>query len=180
MSKSIYQQELENIEQSKQFLARNEYSKMEIQLEFKKLMENYEELVDQVKIITKISDRLQGKLNNTNEKLEVLNSELNQKNIQLIEAINAVTKAKIGRKASTIVLFVAITIFIITSAVIEPEIDNMVTYLFGGDSKYINPFWVGIGFKLILALLVKPGESVVERAMLKREQKKHLKAVEIN
>lgn len=176
MSKSIYQNELENLEQSKQFLSRNEYSKMELQLEFKKLLENYEELIDQVKIITKISDRLQNKLNNTNEKLELLNSELNQKNIQLRDTINALAEAKIGRKAATIILFFTISIFLVSEAFIEPRIDDMVVY-FWGNTDSVNPFYLSIFIKLILALSIKPAESLVERTLLKREQKKHLKVV---
>ncbi|OIP01999.1 MAG: hypothetical protein AUJ98_02790 [Bacteroidetes bacterium CG2_30_33_31] len=178
-NQSIYQKELENLEQAKNFLRRPEYSKMDIQLEYKKLVENYEELVDQVKIITKISDRLQGKLNTTNEKLEFLNAELNDKNIQLKEAITAVTEAKIGRRASTIVLFVAILLFIATSAILEPQIDNLVTYFFGTSKPLISPFWIGITLKCLLALLIKPGEKLLEDSMLKKEQAKHLKNIEM-
>lgn len=161
--KSIYQQELENLEQSKAFLKRNEYSKMDIQLEFKKLVENYEELIDQVKIITKISDRLQKKLNKTNEKLAVMNDQLNDKNIQLKETIDALTEAKIGRRASTIVMVVAILLFILSEVVIEPEIDRVVANN-----------WVGLGLKLAVAILIKPGETLVEKSMLKRARKKQL------
>lgn len=160
---NIYQQELENLEQSKAFLKRSEYSKMDIQLEFKKLVENYEDLIDQVKIITKISDRLQKKLDRTNDKLQVMNDELNDKNIQLKETIDALTEAKIGRRAATLVLILAIALFVLSEVIIEPEIEKMV-----------ENSWVGLGLKLVVAILIKPAESLTEKTMLKRARKKQI------
>ena len=165
---SIYQREIECLEQSKNFLKKNEYSKMELQLEFKKLAENYEELIDQVKIITKISDRLQNKLNRTNEKLEVTNEKLNDTNIKLNETIDALAEAKIGRKAATIVLFVAIFLFIISEAWIEPLIE-----------QHFQNFWVGLALKLIVAILIKPGEDFTNKYMLKKARKKQLENANI-
>lgn len=162
-NESIYQRELENLEQAKSFLKRTEYSKMDIQLEYKKLVENYEELIDQVKIITKISDRLQNKLNKTNEKLEVTNEALNDTNIKLNETIDALAEAKIGRKASTIVLIVAIGLFIISEAWIEPIIE-----------RSFSNFWVGLSLKLGVAILIKPGEDFTNKYMLKKARKKQL------
>jgi hypothetical protein len=160
---NIYQRELENLEQAKAFLKRPEYSKMDIQLEYKKLVENYDELIGQVKIITKISDRLQNKLNKTNEKLELTNEELNDTNIKLNETIDALAEARIGRKAATIVLFVAILLFMISEAWIEPIIE-----------RSISNFWVGLGLKLVVAILIKPGEDFANKYMLKRARKKQL------
>lgn len=165
--KSIYQQELENLEQSKEFLKRNEYSKMDIQLEFKKLVEDYEDLISQVKIITKISDRLQNKLNRTNDKLEILNDQLNEKNIQLKETIDALTAAKIGRRASTIILIVAVILFVFSEVIIEPYIEGLV------DNNL-----VGLGLKLVVAILIKPGESLIENTMMRRARKKQLEESE--
>lgn len=162
---TIYQKELENLEQAKNFLLKADYSKMDIQLEFKNLVENYEELIDQVKIITKISDRLQKKLNRTNEKLEVTNVALNETNIKLNETIDALTEAKIGRRASTIVLIVAIALFFVSEAWIEPMIE-----------RTFNNFWVGLGLKFVVAILIKPGEDFTNKYMLKQARKKELEA----
>jgi hypothetical protein len=160
---NIYQRELENLEQAKKFLKRSEYSKMDIQLEFKKLVENYEELVDQVKIITKISDRLQNKLNRTNEKLETTNQQLNDTNIKLNETIDALAEARIGRRAATIVMMVAIGLFIVSEVWIEPIIE-----------KTFDNYWVGLSLKLVVAILIKPGEDFANKYMLKRARKKQL------
>jgi hypothetical protein len=163
-NQSIYQRELENLEQSKQFLQRNEYSKIELQLEFKKIVENYEELIDQVKIITKISDRLQNKLNKTNEALESSNIKLADLNHQLNQTIDQLTEAKIGRKAGTIILIFAIALFIISEAFIEPIIER----------TFSNNFWIGLGLKLGVAILIKPGEDFVNKYMLRQARKKQL------
>ncbi len=160
---NIYQRELENLEQAKNFLKRSEYSKMDIQLEYKKLVENYEELVDQVKIITKISDRLQNKLDKTNQKLEKTNQDLHDTNIKLNETIDALAEARIGRRAATIVLIVAISLFVVSEAWIEPIIE-----------KNIQNFWVGLILKLAVAVLIKPGEDFTNKYMLKRARKKQL------
>ena len=160
---NIYQRELENLEQAKRFLKRSEYSKMDIQLEYKKLVENYEELIDQVKIITKISDRLQNKLNRTNEKLEETNQKLNDTNIKLNETIDALAEAKIGRRAATIVLIIAIGLFVISEVWIEPIIEDT-----------IDNYWVGLSLKLVVAILIKPGEDFANKYMLKRARKKQL------
>ncbi len=161
---SIYQKEIENLEQSKQFLKRSEYSKLELQLEFKKLVENYEELIDQVKIITKISDRLQRKLNKTNDALESSNNQLAELNDQLNETIDQLTEAKIGRKAATIVMIVAIALFIVSEAFIEPIIDR----------AFPNNFLVGLSLKLVVAILIKPGEDFTNKYMLKKARKEQL------
>ncbi len=161
---SIYQREIENLEQSKAFLKKNEYSKLELQLEFKKNVENYEELIDQVKIITRISDRLQKKLNKTNEALENSNTQLAELNDQLNETIDQLTEAKIGRKAGTIVMFVAIGLFIFSEAFVEPIIDR----------AFPNNFLIGLSLKLVVAILIKPGEDFANNYMLKKARKKQL------
>ena len=166
---SIYQREMDFLEKSKAFLKRNEYSKEELQLNYKQLLENYEELIDQVKIITKISDRLQKKLNKTNEKLEQTNNQLHDTNIKLNETIDALTEAKIGRKAATIVMFVAIALFIVSEVWIEPIIE-----------QHFGKGLVGLGLKLVVAILIKPGEDMTNKYMLKQARKKQLEEAKLD
>ncbi len=162
---SIYQNELNNLEQSKDFLKRDNYSQIEMQLEFKKLVEDYGELIDQVKIITKISDRLQKKLNKTNDALESSNSQLGELNNQLNETIDQLTEAKIGRRASTIVLFIAIGLFVVSEVLLEPIIDD----------AFKDNSLVGLGLKLVVAILIKPGEDLANKYMLKKARKQQIK-----
>jgi len=158
-NQNIYQREADFLQNAKEFMTRSDYSKEELQLEAKYLIENYEELVSQVKIITRISDRLQRKLDKTNTKLE-------QTNVQLNETIDALTEAKIGRKAATIVMIVAIALFVVSEAWIEPIIDSHFP-----NSEY--PF-VGLGLKLVVAILIKPGEDLTNRYMLRKARKKQI------
>jgi len=164
-NQSIYQNELDNLDQSKKFLQRENYSQMEMQLEFKKLVENYEELIDQVKIITKISDRLQKKLNKTNDALESSNVQLADLNNQLNKTIDQLTEAKIGRKAGTIVMFLAIGLFIISEVILEPIIDK----------AFVDQKYVGLALKLVVAILIKPGEDFANNYMLKKARKQQMK-----
>lgn len=161
---SIYQREIENLEQSKQFLKKSEYSKLELQLEYKRLVENYEEIIDQIKIITKISDRLQNKLNKTNVALENSNNQLAALNNQLNETIDQLTEAKIGRRAATIVMMVAVGLFVVSEVFIEPQIDKM----------FSDNVLVGLGLKLIVAIMIKPGEDFANKYMLKKARKKQI------
>ena len=165
---SIYQNEVDNLDQSKNFLKRDDYSQMELQLEFKKLVENYEELIDQVKIITKISDRLQKKLNKTNDALENSNVQLADLNNQLNNTIDQLTEAKIGRKASTIVLFIAIGLFVVSEVLLEPIIDD----------AFKDNAYVGLILKLVVAILIKPGEDFANKYMLKKARKAQMKEQE--
>jgi len=160
---NIYHREMEFLEKSKAFLKKRDYSREELQLEYKQMLENYEELIDQVKIITKISDRLQKKLNKTNDKLELTNEKLKDTNLKLNETIDALTEAKIGRKAGTIVMFVAIALFIVSEVWIEPKIE-----------LYFGKGLVGLGLKLVVAILIKPGEDLTNKYMLKKARKKQL------
>ena len=166
---SIYHQEIESLQKSKDFLKKKGYSREELQLEYKQLLENHEELLGQVKIITKISDRLQKKLNKTNDKLEDTNNQLNDTNIKLNETIDALTEARIGRKAGTIVMILAVALFILSEAFIEPRIDEM----------FPDNFLAGLGLKLVVAILIKPGEDLMNRYMLKKARKKQLEEAKI-
>jgi len=163
-SSDIYYKEFQNLEQSKNFLKKENYDKSEIQLELKNLVENYEELFDQVKIITKISDRLQRKLDKTNDKL-------NERNIQLQETIDALTKAKVGRKATTYILFFAVALFIVSEAFIEPRIESWAALKFSVGIA----FWVGLLLKFVIAFMIKPGEMIIEKTLLKRARKEIIK-----
>lgn len=161
---TIFEKEKQNLESNKRFLERQNYTREEAGAQIKKMNEDYSELLDQVKIITKISDRLQRKLDRTNEKLNKTNEELNQKNIELERTIDALTKARISRKATTIVFVVAIILFVLTEALIEPEIE-----------KVVDNMWIGLLLKFIVAALIKPGEILLEKGLLKRERNKEMK-----
>jgi len=61
-------------------------------------------------------------------------------------------------------MFIAIGLFIFSEAFIEPIIDR----------AFPNNFWVGLGLKLVVAILIKPGEDFANNYMLKKARKKQL------
>jgi len=159
---TIYQKELESLKQSKEFLEQGNFSRDEASDELKRLIANYEELLDQTKIITRISDRLQGKLNLTNDKL-------NDKNEELQRTIDDLLKARMGKKATYIVLIFAIALFIITEAFVEPQIESYASLHFARNAMLIS-----LLFKGFIAILIKPLETLIERALVKRARRRQV------
>ena len=119
------------------------------------LKKHFSRLLEESSLITSVSDRLQNKLNRANEKIT-------NQNTQLQQTIDMLTKARIGRKATTLVLILAIVLFILSEAIIEPQIDGYVG----------NDFWVGLSFKGVIALMLKPIESLIERMLINRTIKR--------
>lgn len=120
-------------------------------------------------VVTSISDRLQKKLNQANETLQQqaeeirqINQDLNLKNKELQETVDALTKARAGRRAATIVLFIAVGLFIVSEA-IEWVIESMT-------QNVLAVYWV-ILIKLLIALLLKPIESLLETNILQHNAK---------
>ena len=156
MSKqNIYHEELKNLQNSKSFLEEGNYSKIDLKNEFKTLCINYEDILGQIKIITRISDRLQGRLNKTND-------QLNEKNTELQKTISELVKTRISRKATTIVFIIAIALFLIVEAVIEPYIE------------IYTSFYTALFIKLLIALMIKPAEMLLEHSFMKKERKRKI------
>lgn len=141
--------------------------------EYRQLTKHYEELLNQTKLVTSVSDRLQNKLNTANNKLtqqaeeiQKINKSLETRNIELQQTLDALTKARVGRKAATIVIIFAVILFLVSEGVIEPIVE-----------KNTNNPYLGFVFKGLIALLIKPIESLVEKQLLKRATIKKEKPV---
>ena len=150
---NLFRSEAQILETSKSFLNREDVTYEEYKDSFKELCFDYSELLDQTKLITRVSDKLQNKLNSAYESLET-------KNIELQSTIDELTKARVGRKAQTIILFIGLSLFILEEIVLEPFIDN-----------YSTNIWLSLSIKLIIALLLKPLESFIEGLLLKKAKK---------
>lgn len=161
----IYIEEAAHLNRAKAFLGDEHKTPIETNEELSILAFNYSELLDQVKLITRISDRLQRKLDQTNEKLNVVNQEIKEKNSQLEKTITDLAEAKIGRKATTLVFVFALILFIVSEVFLEPWIE-----------RYYNDFFVSLGVKGIIALSIKPLESLIERTLLKKARLKTMNA----
>ncbi len=125
--------------------------------------DEYEELVAQAKVITRVSDRLQKKLDNANIQIREQNEEIKDKNVQLADTIDQLAKAKVGKRASTIMLTVAIVLFILEQIFIEPIIET-----------YVNIPYVGLGILGLLFFVIKFFEGGLEKYFMNQEKKKIL------
>jgi hypothetical protein len=128
-------------------------------LALENLTNKYKSLLEQTRFLTWISGRLERKLQRTNSELQV-------KNNTLINALNDLTKAEAGRSAYAVIYFIAIALFVLEEFLVEPA---------------INMFGEGIGFgiliKLVIVLLLKVAEGVIEKRVVKKralEAMKHI------
>jgi hypothetical protein len=152
MKKDLFQLEKNILNNSASVAENPELSAEEMKREYEMLRQHYSELIDQSKLITRVSDKLQKKLDKVNGDLEARNNELQQ-------TIDALTKAKASKKATTIVLILAVVLFLISEGWVDPAIDRLA----GGVA-------IAMTVKGVLALLLKPVESFIENLILKRDK----------
>ena len=136
----------------------------------KEISDNYEKLLKDVKLLTSVSDRLQAreikykhKIQEQKAKIQKYNRELRRKNAELQKTIEELTKARAGRKATTIVLVLALILFFISES-LENIIDNWT------QGHSLGNLWSWI-FKAIIAILFKPVESGLESYFVNRALK---------
>jgi hypothetical protein len=156
----IFVEEIERLEAKKLLLNDDTIDKDLLFKNYSELIDDHKDLIDQAILLTKVSDRLQNKLDKTNDKLSLTNKKL-QKTIDLLD------EAKIGRKASTIVFLGAIGMFFIGELVIEPSVDFIA-----------NNFYMSLGLKTLIAVLIKPVESLLEEHMQKKRREEIIKSTE--
>ncbi len=130
----------------------------------------YEELLDQTKLITKVSDRQQKKINKINDSLNEVNVIMEKKNDELQNLLDDLSRAKVGRRATTITGIVFIGLFLTTEAFIEPRIEDYLHTTNG--ILHDHEFAVGLSLKGLLALMLRPIERIVEKLLLKHEKEK--------
>jgi hypothetical protein len=152
MKKDLFQLEKNILNNSATIAENPELTVAEMKQEYEMLRQHYSELIDQSKLITRVSDKLQKKLDKVNGDLEARNSELQQ-------TIDALTKAKASKKATTIVLILAVVLFLISEGFLDPIID-----------LYAGGIAIALLVKGTLALLLKPVEAFIENLLLKRDK----------
>ncbi|MCS7027503.1 MAG: hypothetical protein NZ519_01950 [Bacteroidia bacterium] len=140
---------------------------------YTKLTEAYMVLLDDIRLLTSVSDRLQRKHNQTNQRLRELNEELSQqaeeikainealqaKNAEITTRIeelkatkNDLTLARIRRKATSIIVVVAIILLILT--------ELFDRFVMAGTS------WAS---KIILIIIIKPLDNFIMEQLKRRE-----------
>ena len=155
--KELYHDEVSNLEKFRKKIDSRTIYKEDLEY----FSEQYEELIAQAKVITRVSDRLQKKLDNANSQIREQNGEITDKNNELETAINQLVAAKVGRKASTILFVVTIALLITEEYAIDPLLEN-----FAG-SEFIS-----IGIKVVTAIIAKLFEGNLENYFLNKEKDK--------
>lgn len=152
---------------------KSDVTREELVEEYDHLASQYERLLKEVKMLTSVSDRLHIKLDDANQQLseqanniQEINLELRGRNEELNRTLDQLLKAKVGNKALTIVLLIAIVLFLITEGWIEPILEEST------DNNY-----VGLFLKGIVALTLKPIDTLVERFLMKRAIKDNMSKV---
>jgi hypothetical protein len=124
------------------------------------LTNKYKTLLEQTRFLTWISGRLERKLQRANR-------DLSDKNDRLQKTLIDLTKAEAGRSAYAIIYFIAIVLFVLEEFFVEPVISMV------GDSLSYS-----IIIKLVIVLLLKVSEGVIERRIRKRPNlKEYTKSV---
>ena len=96
------------------------------------------------------------------EKIKNQNIQLEQQNKEIKDTLEQLVKAKVSRKAGTVVLIIAVLLFIISEVILEPIIESST------DSPAFGYF-----FKFLIAVILKPIDVLVERYLMNQEVKKH-------
>jgi len=164
-AKNVFTEELVILKSSREFLTREDITLHDCKEELSSLQKSYDDLLDQSKLITKVSDRLQKKINNAN-------AELGVKNVQLQESLDALTKAKVGRRAAAITIFVVIGLFLLTEAFLEPPIERYMNKVFPPDdvtALFTVATFFALLVKGLIALSLRPIEKIVEKRLMKKE-----------
>lgn len=163
--RELYHEEVSNLDKFKKKLDAHALYREDLQ----RFCEQYEELVSQAKVITRVSDRLQKKLDTANVQIREQNDEIKEKNVQLGETIQQLAQARVGRRASTIMLTVALLLFVIEQIFIEDWIQSLDLPI-----PYLD-----LGILAILFFVVKSLESGLENYFMNREKKKIIEKEEV-
>lgn len=156
----VFEKEVELLNRSQELVSNiDSINRDKYKEEYIKITNSYAQLLEETRLITRVSDRLQNKINRANDKLStqseeisIINTQLENKNGVLKNAVEQLVKAKISNKASTIVLIFALILFLLSEVVLEPIVESKV-----------DSVWMGIFFKAMIFALLKPIEMVVEK-----------------
>ncbi len=155
--RELYHDEISNLKEFRRKIGAKAIFKEDLD----EFSDHYEELIAQAKVITRVSDRLQKKLDNANIQIQDQNVEIKDKNLQLGNTVEQLAKAKMGKRASTILFTVAILLFIIEQVFLQPIID-----------QYVSVPYLALVLLILLFLGVKLFEGALESHFMKKEKKK--------
>jgi len=132
---------------------------------------SYKDLLDQSKVITKISDRLQKKLDHANQKIKSQNAEIHDKNQELEDTVENLAKVTVGKKASRLMFVMAVVLFFLEEYFLAPIIDEYVS----------GSMIIGLLLKgLVAVVILKFLESALETYFMNREKAKIMNREDLN
>jgi tetratricopeptide (TPR) repeat protein len=102
-----------------------------------------------------------------NVELKQANDIIKHQNIELQDTIDELTRVKISRKAITLTLIVGVALFFLSEGLLDPLIDN-----------YSQSMWYGLFAKLLIALILKPIETLFEKILLRRVSNRRTKQIQ--
>ncbi len=157
--RELYHDEITHLKQFRQKIDTKAIFKEDLD----EFSDHYEDLIAQAKVITRVSDRLQKKLDKANIQIQDQNVEIKDKNLELSNTIEQLAKAKVGKRASTIMLTVGLLLFILEQIFLEPIIEANIPASYS---------FVGYIILVILFFIVKYFEGALEGYFMKQEKKK--------
>jgi F0F1-type ATP synthase assembly protein I len=125
------------------------------------ISKDYSGVLDQITLVTKVSDRLQRKLAEANNEIRSKNEEIKAKNEELEETLINLAKAKLGKKASSVMLSVGLLLLVLEEYLLD---DYLNTINMG--------FIIDLSIKVMIAVGMKLLESRLENYFMTREKKK--------
>jgi hypothetical protein len=141
-------------------------TKEEYKAKFEIVLNQYDRLLSDVKLLTSVGDRLQRKLKSANmmleqqkEEIAEINSNLSQTNAELKITIDELTRTRASRKAQTYILFIALGLFFV-SEILEEIFESQLQ----GTGWDAAVSWI---FKTALVFVIKPIERYLESRMLR-------------
>ncbi|XOV91688.1 MAG: hypothetical protein ACFHWX_15925 [Bacteroidota bacterium] len=156
----LYRDENEVLEDFQKKIDTKSYTHEDI-VAFKELFEGQ---TAESQVMLKISDRLQKRLDTANTKIKEKNEEIVNKNEKLNEALDNLMKARVGKKASTIMFTITILIFISEEYYLGPFLEYLVGYAY-----------LILILKGVVAIGLKSFESVLENIFVNGAKKKIIK-----
>jgi hypothetical protein len=127
----------------------------DVKVEMLLMTQKFHDLLHQAEFLTRVSDRLE-------KKLEKVNNEMTQRNYRLEKTLEALRRARVSKRAFVIVYFIVIALFILEEFFITP--------LTGFIGFAGNVFWAGVMIKLAIAIALKPAESFLEKKFLDKHK----------
>jgi predicted RNA-binding Zn ribbon-like protein len=160
-SLELYHEEIKRLKQFRSKLSTNTIYKEDLE----EFSNEYEELIAQTKVITRVSDRLQKKLDTANQQISLQNEEIKATNRELRNTVYKLAEARIGKKASTIMTATALILFFLEQYFLQPAIEESIPLSYS---------FFSILMLILVFFLVKFLESGLEKYFFKQEKRRIL------